>query len=270
MKGLVQRGLSYFGYALRRTDALRPFAPFVRHFKFPGAEFDMWIANAEAGEWYNQPHQEPLAEKRALRELISPGDRVLEIGSHHGFTGLLLANYVGENGFVLGVEANPQNAMIDQAQLALNGVRHLKFIHAAGGERAGKLKISSDHNGHICADGIEVPAVTGDDLDAQYGPFDAVKIDVEGYEVEVLRGCKQLLTRCPKLAIELHMDGLPERGYSLDDIWKLIDLKRYEGTMIVVPAFDSKLELFDPAKIPARDPDWSYFAVNVFLRAKQK
>jgi hypothetical protein len=69
---------------------------------------------------------------------------------------------------------------------------------------------------------------------------------------------------------EKKLRRLPVRGYSLDDVWQLIDLKRYQGTMIVVPAFDFKLEPFDPKQIPARDPKWNFFAVNVFLRAVEK
>jgi FkbM family methyltransferase len=233
----------------------------------------MWITNAEANEWYSFEHQDPHVEKDALRTLIKPGDRVLEIGSHHGFTALLIANYVGKDGFVLGVEANPMNALIDQAQLALNGVKNLKFIHAAGADRAGRLRITSDHNAHVRLNGdedagSEVAAVTGDMLDSEYGPFNVLKIDVEGYEVEVLRGCKNILARAPKLEIELHIETLQERGYSVKTVLDLIDANRYEGQMRICPDAANDLVAFDPANIPPPYHSRPYTAANIFLTPK--
>jgi hypothetical protein len=100
MKQLVQKFLGKFGYSIRRTSTLTVFAPFIREFTFPEASFRMWIANADDVTWYDQEHRAKLGEFRALRKLAKKGDRILEIGSHHGFTGMLLAKFVGEEGGV--------------------------------------------------------------------------------------------------------------------------------------------------------------------------
>jgi protein-L-isoaspartate O-methyltransferase len=173
MKQLVQKFLGRFGYSIRRTSTLKTFAPFIREFNFPEASFRMWMANADDVAWYDQEHWAKLGEFRALRKLVKKGDRVLEIGSHHGFTGMLLAKFAGDAGSVVSVEAHPQNAMIAQAQLGLNrsSFQNLKFIHAAGSDVPGTVKIIPLHNSNVVnensnatnqstTDLIEVPAVT--------------------------------------------------------------------------------------------------------------
>jgi hypothetical protein len=55
-----------------------------------------------------------------------------------------------------------------------------------------------------------------------------LKIDVEGFEVQVLQGAKQVLSTRPKLAIEIHTDILSKYGTNVQDLLRLIDLENYK------------------------------------------
>lgn len=230
----------------------------------------MWISNEDANSWYTSDLGLNSGEFYALQKLVKPGDNILEIGSHHGFTGLYLSRFVGENGRVFGVEANSSNAQIDDSRMTLNGFKNLCFKHAAGSDKPGTLKISSSHNAVISNDGADVEAITGDMLDAQFGPFNVLKIDVEGYEIEALRGCREILKRSPKLAIEIHNEEIPKRGHSLDDLLNLINAEKYQGEMIVRPKSPTDRIPFSIAALKGlkRDPKAEYLAVNVFLIRK--
>ncbi len=229
----------------------------------------MWIANSDDTEWYDQEHWAKFGEFRALRKLVKSGDRILEIGAHHGFTGMLLAKFVGPEGSVLGIEAHSLNAMVAEAQLGLNrSFLNLQFINAACASTPGRVKIIPCHNSSVTDqktdDAIEVAAVTGDMLDKEHGPFDVIKMDVEGYEVEVLKGCSRLLSRAPKLALELHLEGLREHGHSPADVFRLINVSQYEGEMVVRPDFVDTVQVFDPSAIPTTG------IVNIFLTPKRQ
>jgi hypothetical protein len=54
-----------------------------------------------------------------------------------------------------------------------------------------------------------------------------VKIDVEGFEVEVLRGAKTILSTRPKLVLEIHTTELAGFGTSVDELFTLIDALSY-------------------------------------------
>ena len=55
-----------------------------------------------------------------------------------------------------------------------------------------------------------------------------LKIDVEGFEVEVLRGASKILSTRPKLAIEIHTQNLGHYNASVEDIFNLIDADEYD------------------------------------------
>ena len=267
MKQAVQKLLGQFGYGFRKLSALKPFTPFVQDINLPGASFQMWIANPDDVAWYDQGHWQRCGEFQALARLVKPNDRVLEIGSHHGFTGMMLSRFVGPNGHVHSMEAHPHNAMIAQAQLGLNRtITNLSFFNLAANDAAGTVRINPLHNSSITEEthnAIEVKSVTGDMMDERHGPFNLVKIDVEGYELDVLKGCKKLLARTPKIALEIHMSVIHERGQALADLLNLIGIGRYEGEMSLRPEKTYQVEPFNPSLIP------SHCIANVLLRPKQ-
>jgi len=268
MKQLIQHILGQFGYRLQKLSKIKSFTPFIRNLNFPDVSFQMWIANQEASAWYEQEHLLECGELQALQSLAKNGDRILEIGAHHGVTALLLSKIVGQNGYVYGVEAHPNNTMVAQAQLGLNrSINNLHFVNLAACDVSGTARINACHNSNLTSeikDSIEVEAVTGDMLDKQNGPFNFLKIDVEGYELEVLKGCQGILARAPKIALEIHMDTIRKRGQSLADILDLIGIQRYEGVMSVRPDKFREIETFDPSAIPEDS------ITNILLQAKEQ
>ena len=263
MKKILQTMLRSVGYEIHRTQLARSeFVPFVRRFAFMGSDFDFWIANPDAKGWYNEEDCKKEGEFKELKRLIKSGDRVLEVGSHHGLTGIVCANYAGSSGAVLGLEAHPLNALIAQAQIGLNpSIQNLRFINAAGADHEGTVRISVWHNSSVIINEetyVEVPTRMGDRLDSEYGPFSVLKIDVEGFETAVLKGCKELLWRRPRLAIEVHIDALAKYGSSVAEVFDLIDIAHYEGTIIIRPDYIT-VRQFDRTEMPAAG------IVNLFL-----
>jgi len=252
-----------FGFEV--SEKMPPFNPFIRRFEFTARPFDFWIASRDAEKWYRETPWREALEYAELKRLVRPGDRILEIGSHHGFTGMLLSELAGPQGSVLGLEAQPANAVVAMAQLTLNlQVENLRFVHAAGGATDGTLRVSDWHNSCVVVgaqEGAEVKMVAGDNLDRAEGPFDLLKVDVEGFECSVLQGCKELLARKPRLAIELHVDLLPRYGTSLAEFLALIGAERYAGTMLV-RARPREVLPFEPAAIPSGG------IVNLFLQPR--
>lgn len=80
-----------------------------------------------------------------------------------------------------------------------------------------------------------------------------IKIDVEGFEYEVLRGLKEnLITHSPKILLELHLTYLENRSISADEIlnsllsygYKLYDLDKKEiSAQKLINSFDPTVHL---------------------------
>jgi FkbM family methyltransferase len=263
VKSLFKGALRSAGYDVRRRENVC--FPYLRAIQFAGHSFDFWIANGCGRLWYEEVRSHMQQEADLLHRLVTGGERVLEMGCHHGFFTTMLAQTVGPAGYVCAVEASPENAMIAQAQITLNHLGgRASVLHAAGSDGPGSLNVRSENEGgnnHIVlgedSAHVGVQAVTGDQLDSKYGPFTVLKIDVEGFETKVLKGCAGLLARRPRIAIEVHCAELTRYGSAVAEVIELLHLEDYEGFMLKRPAYVT--ERLDVNGISGGEP------VNLFL-----
>lgn len=136
-----------------------------------------------------------------LRSLVQPGMVVADVGANVGFYTLQMADWVGGTGRVLAFEPDPVSCRllagrVDRAtysnvvvhQLALGDRRAQGVLHASAYNRADNRLTASHSERHV--ETFEVQVATLDDfLPATPGQrFDALKLDVQGYEGKVLHG----------------------------------------------------------------------------------
>jgi FkbM family methyltransferase len=267
IKSAIHRVLRSTGYDLRRIPRASRAYPYVAQIKLTGGDFSFWIKDFQAEQWYSPEVHGTLVENQLLADLVKPGDRVLDLGCHQGFYVAFLAKLVGPSGFVVGVDINPENVMITQAQILLNGLAgNAEVLHrAAAATFEGELKYShfSDNAMVIMSEHDTAPAAhrtSVDHLSSIYGDFDVVMIDVEGFEEEVLKGAKGLLERKkPKLAVEIHSDFLPGYGATMESLASAGRFSEYSGNMVIRSIDRMKSVPFTMDTVPGKG------VANVFL-----
>ena len=260
LKSAIKRVLRSVGYEVRPIPRSPRVYPFVSHIKLYGMEFSFWVKDATAENWYVLEDHGNLPENRLLKDLVAPGDRVLDIGCHQGFYLTLLAKLVGPNGFVLGVDINPENVMVAQAQIALNGLAgRCEALHrAASASAEGDLGYSDFFtNSTVAVSAVEgggtAQRTSVDHLCSIYGDFDVLMIDVEGFEEEVLKGARGLLaTKKPKLAVEIHSDFFPMYGSTLASVASAGCFSEYAGKMVLRSVDRNQVLPFQLEAIPER------------------
>lgn len=143
--------------------------------------------------------------------LTKPGARVLDLG---GFVGEFALAAAARGCEVVTVEANPEQAEMLATSAELNHFDALRVVHAAVGDRTGKVSFESrgpygqvSHGDDSAHSGDDVVTqLTVDSLVAALGwdTVDFVKIDIEGSESAALVGAAGLLNRAdaPALLIE--------------------------------------------------------------------
>jgi len=145
---------------------------------------------------------------------LKEGDVFLDIGAHIGRYTLPVARAVGENGLVIAVEASSRNYDCLNNNIKLNNLHNVIAINAAAWSSNDDLKYypgKSSATGSIIGDkeneGIKVQGRSSDSLLEELNreaPVNWIKIDVEGVEIEVLKGLsKTLLKNKPKLIVEV-------------------------------------------------------------------
>ena len=135
-------------------------------------------------------------ELQLLRNIIKEGDTVIDIGANIGFYTLLFRNIVGKKGRVIAFEPEPKNFSLLRKTIDTNNFENVIAYQMAVGSKNSKVKLllsedAGEHqisdNGHIDVDCIR--------LDDYIKSADFIKLDVEGYEIEILKGMQNLLQK---------------------------------------------------------------------------
>ncbi len=147
-----------------------------------------------------------ITEREILRGLIRPGLAAIDVGANIGYYALMLCHYLGTSGEIICVEPEPQNLVELRRNIQANHLTNVRILAAAAAAEDGSAGLLVGINGRmISADrgDLNVKTITLDSLAGQ--PIGFVKIDVEGYELDVLRGALTLIEqKRPNLFIEVH------------------------------------------------------------------
>lgn len=169
----------------------------------------------------------------ALLSSLEEGDVVLDVGSSLGEFAVPLAKVVGNSGLVLAVEPETSACAQLEANLNLNGSSNVRILRAALGDERRESRLSwkdgscpsllgvsevdqqaLSESAPSATSGLEVVSIEiGDQLmDWEHLPIPkAVKIDVEGFEFQVISGLSRTLRNaaCRLLCCEIHPAFLP-------------------------------------------------------------
>lgn len=205
------------------------FTPYTIRTGLEETEFDFLIADTCGKKWYDKEKVGNAHEMCFIRDkMIEPGDIVFECGAHHGFTTLLLGKWVGKRGEVFAFEASKHNFSVLQRNIEINAMKNIHAFQSAVGNEKGRINISLEYNASVLKEkgGDTVEMVCLDEFKATSPDF--VKIDVEGFEIGVLKGAREILANRPKLAMEIHTEWLDRYGSSIGEIFEHVDIKSYD------------------------------------------
>ncbi|GAB4536734.1 MAG: FkbM family methyltransferase [Pleurocapsa sp.] len=161
-----------------------------------------------------------LALQQTFGEYLKPGDIFYDIGANVGFFTIIGAKLVGEAGTVYAFEPLPNNAANIRHNIQLNGFNTVTVIEKAVSEKTapGKLLVTENVGGNTLSGADSPPDVTGaiaveliaiDDLisQGQIKPPNLIKVDVEGAELDALKGMEQTLRQYRPIVIYEIDDG---------------------------------------------------------------
>lgn len=200
--------------------------------------------------------------KHYLTKVVKAGDIVLDVGANHGEYSLVFSKLVGKSGSVIAFEPVPDSVEYMRKTLPLN----VTVIQTA----------LSDHDGsediHVFKDfqmkgytslrepslnysdfSVEVKKVGVTTIDSYLKragiiKVDFLKVDIEGGELDFLRGATRLLSDMrPKIMIEVSDNRTADFGYKAKEIVEYLQLFGYDlyecdsNSELVVPDFGDKI-----------------------------
>jgi FkbM family methyltransferase len=180
-------------------------------------------------------------------ELFRPkkGDVVVDVGAHIGKYTILASKMVGSQGKVIAIEAHPNNYDLLTKNIVLNKLSNVLALNLAvhskdttvklydPGQEEGRTIYNTIMTERKTSDNqnfVEVKAKSLDSILLENGIREVnwIKIDVEGAELEVLRGAPNILSssRDLSLLIEIHNLGAKHRNL-YEPIIELLNLNKY-------------------------------------------
>jgi FkbM family methyltransferase len=184
---------------------------------------------------------------------INQGDNVIDVGANIGFMSLLLSKIVGQKGIVYAFEPDTTNFKILEKNIQFNSCNNIVAEQKIVSDKNGKIKFALESSGvqhHIARNDdlnvIEIDSIILDDLIKK--PIKFVKIDVEGFEMNVLKGMKNIIKKNPELTliVEFSIGNQKRAGHNYSELPTLIESLGYDMFNI---------ETNDKVALPLSDED---------------
>jgi FkbM family methyltransferase len=166
---------------------------------------------------------------RMFERLVSPGASAIDVGANIGIHTCVLSKCVGEQGVVYAYEPVKANVRDLKSNLQINQITNVVVRDVGVGSQAGSVPFhfteDNDFNKGMSRYDPDakrtIPVVALDDDLQSIENIALIKIDVEGMELDVIKGSRDLLGKHrPYLVVELN-----QNDWSLSDLAELLPYK---------------------------------------------
>jgi FkbM family methyltransferase len=183
-----------------------------------------------------------MDEYKAFRSAMRPGGVALDVGANAGCYSLLLGQWARPSGKVFAFEPAPETFAGLSRHIELNHLGDIvTAVQAAVSDRCATASfLAHEHQGmnrlvgqeeaQDAAQVVQVPTVTIDEFCAREKILpDFIKVDVEGFELAVLRGARETIKACGErlaLFVEMHPTTWREIGLTVEELMAELEHQR--------------------------------------------
>ena len=190
----------------------------------------------------------------SLSPVLGEGSVFLDVGAHIGYFSMKAAVKVGKTGHVLAFEPNPETLKLLRENVAANHAENVIVepiactdreqtltLYAAPVQNTGASSLSrsnADISGDQAPRAYSVRGRPIDDVvrELNLSRVDAIKIDVEGAEVYVLRGAADTLRRFhPRVVVEIVREQLANMQSTPEELAAVMKTAGYNRTKPLNP-----------------------------------
>ncbi len=173
-----------------------------------------------------------------IKQSLRPGDTFLDVGANVGYFTLLASRVVGPTGSVVAVEAAPSTFSTLVKNCQRNSCTNVRSLNLAAFDRETELPLfhipSEENTGGAsvvlavgpCETVVQAKPLATVLSESEIGSMRIVKIDVEGAEVEAVRGLIPVISRMPE-HVEIVVESLPENYDAIAGMMEELEFHTY-------------------------------------------
>jgi FkbM family methyltransferase len=177
-----------------------------------------------------------------FEKILKTGDTYVDIGAHVGFHSLVARHLVGEKGRIFAIDPQPYNCDKLLTNAELNDFANIVVIAAAAGSSDGFMGLKNQSrrdkskltlSGPGINDGaltFVVPTISLSWLFKTYDlhQVDLLKIDVEGFELEVLQGARDALGAIKNIILEVLPDEASDKVQTIQQLLHVSGFRMFD------------------------------------------
>jgi FkbM family methyltransferase len=207
--------------------------------------------------WFCEGYEQPTFD--FIQAHCKPGGTLIDIGAHFGIFTISALRKVGPSGKVVSFEPCAATRSVLVKTLALNGFGRIPeirdeavsnvtgrssfFSSTIPGDAANSLIGNAQHQTKS-----EVRTIRLDDL--HLARVDAIKIDAEGAELQILDGSRALIAKHrPAILLSVHPMQIDRSGRSVSELWNVLESLKlvpyHKDQPVSSEWFRGQTELFD-------------------------
>lgn len=201
-----------------------------------------------------------------LKKVIFPGATFIDIGANVGWISLEAASLAGKKGKVYSLEPIKHLCSLFEKLIMLNNLKNIFVINAAAGAEEGFTEINVSEVGSAFQERSSLIQVDRevDKQEIMVLPVDQffnsknidfIKIDVEGFELEVLKGAiKTIEKHRPTVLIEVHGLYFNDSSGHVKSVYEFFESREYVSANIVNQKIINYKEFMNDTLIEGTDP----------------
>jgi len=185
----------------------------------------MWLNLRDKGiskDLFLYGKREPISTDYLITSnILKEGDVVLDIGANIGYYVLIESMLVGDSSKVYAIEPVSSNFKALESNIKLNNCKNVEIFNLAVGDKDRKslIYVSNQSNRSAMERNLvggdivgveEVDVVSVDSFLKDKHIPNLIRMDVEGYEYQIIKGMTKTLKENEKIMMELHYRFLPK------------------------------------------------------------